>query len=352
MLPMLASPCTHPGRLPLGDSWSYEIKWDGMRVLTERTGRRVRLTSRRGNVVTPAYPELEPDAVLEHLPGDLVLDGEVVAFADGRPSFLTLASRIHVRDTRRAAALAATIPVTYVVFDLLRLDGHDLTSRPWHERRTLLESLDLGQRSPRWQVPPVYDDGHVLLQATAAQELEGVVAKRRTSKYYPGRRSPDWVKLAHRSTLSCAVAGWTPQTDSSTVLGAVWMAVPDADGGWRTLGRCGAGLVGAAGANLKKLITAAPRDTTPFAVMPDDPDTRRTHWVEPQVLIDVRYLGTDDTGRLRQPVFRGVRTDLTVADLGTDQRADDLSADDVGADELGADELGADEQNTDEGVDA
>lgn len=315
MLPMLATPSPDQGRLPHGQSWAYEVKWDGMRVVTERARGRVRLTSRRGNVVTPAYPELDADTVLADLPGDLILDGEVVAFADGRPSFLALASRIHVRDKRRAAALAASLPVSYVVFDVLKLDGLDLTGQPWSRRREVLESLDLGSRSPRWQVPPVYDDGDLLLQATAAQGLEGVVAKKRSARYYPGRRSADWVKLAHRSTLSCAVAGWTPQTDSTSVLGAVWMAVPDDAGGWRTLGRCGAGLVGTAGSNLKKLITAAPRADSPYTELPDDPDVRRTHWVEPRVIIDVRYLGADDSGRLRQPVFRGVRADLGLDDL-------------------------------------
>lgn len=337
MLPMLASPATHPGRLPSGDGWAFEVKWDGMRVVTERRNGRVRMLSRRGNVVTPAYPELVPDEVLAGLPGDLVLDGEVVAFADGLPSFLALAGRIHVRDSRRAATLARTVPVTYLVFDLLRLDGQDLTGQPWSSRRDLLEQLGLGERSPRWQVPPVYDDGELLLAATSAQGLEGVVAKRRVARYYPGRRSPDWVKLAHRSTLTCAVAGWTPQTDSTTVLGAVWMAVPDGAGGWRTLGRCGAGLVGAAGTTLKKLISAAPRSSTPFAELPADPDVRRTHWVEPRVLIDVRYLGTDDSGRLRQPVYRGLREDLELDDLTGRPHASD------GVDETGVDETGVDE---------
>ncbi|MFV0458741.1 MAG: hypothetical protein ACK5MT_08265 [Actinomycetales bacterium] len=321
MLPMLATPAADAASLPRGADWTYEVKWDGMRVITERsaaTGRRLRMTSRRGNVVHTAYPELTEEGVLAGLADDVLLDGEVVAFADGRPSFQTLAGRIHVRDERRAARLAATVPVTYLVFDLLRLDGVDLTTRPWHERRALLERLDLPALSPRWQVPPSYDDGSVLLQATAAQGLEGVVAKRRTSKYYPGRRSPDWVKLAHRSTLTCAIAGWTTQAESTSVLGAVWMAVPDRAGGWRTLGRCGAGLVGAAGARVKELITRHPRPDSPYTELPDDPDVKRTRWVEPRVLIDVRYLGTDDSGRLRQPVFHGLRSDLEVADLAED----------------------------------
>lgn len=320
MLPMLATPATRPGQVPEGDQWVYEVKWDGMRVITESAGGRLRMTSRRGNTVTPAYPELAVD-----LPAGLVLDGEVVAIADGRPSFQALSGRIHVREERRAARLAVSNPVTYLLFDVLRLDGHDLTGLPWATRRETLERLDLGELSPRWQVPPVYDDGGLLLGVTQAQGLEGVVAKRRTSRYYPGRRSPDWIKAAHRSTLTCAVLGWTPQTDSTSILGAVWIGLPDEAGGWRTLGRCGAGLVGAAGLQLKNLITAHPRSATAFTELPEDPDVRRTHWVEPRVLIDVRYLGADDSGRLRQPVYLGIRTDLGLDDLRAVEDVADLA---------------------------
>lgn len=310
MLPMFATPAPD-GRLPRAAGWGFEVKWDGMRVIAETRAGGLRLTSRRGNQVSAAYPELDAS----HLPEGLILDGEVVALAEGRPSFLALASRIHVRDERRARQLAASSPVTFMAFDLLRVGGVDLTSKPLRQRRELLEALDLTSGGPRWQLPPSYDDGELLLNVTRDQGLEGVVAKRWSSKYYPGRRSPDWLKLAHRSTLSCAIAGWTSQTDNARVLGAVWMAVPNGEGGWRTLGRCGAGLVGAAGAQVKELITAHPLDACPLEELPDDPDVRRTHWVEPRVLIDVRYLGSDDSGRLRQPVYRGLRDDLAADDL-------------------------------------
>ncbi len=336
MLPMLATPATHPGQIPEGSDWVYEVKWDGMRVITESRGGRLRMVSRRGNAVTTAFPELATD----QLPDGIVLDGEVVAMAEGKPSFAALAGRIHVRDLRRSAKLAAVNPVTYLVFDILRLGGHDLTGLPWDKRRETLESLQLGAVSPRWQVPPIYDDGALLLEITRSQGLEGVVAKRRYSRYYPGRRSRDWIKTAHRSTLTCAVVGWIPQTDNDSLLGAVWMGLPDGDGRWRTLGRCGAGLAGAEGNRLLMLVAGHPRARTVYADLPDDPDIRRARWVEPRVLIEVRYLGTDDSGRLRQPVYLGVRTDLGPDDLiGTS-----------GGDRAGADEpdLDLDEADLDE----
>ncbi len=311
MLPMLATPSPHQGRAPEGDGWVHEVKWDGMRVLADRADGRLRLTSRRGNTVTTAYPELLP----ESLPDDVLLDGEVVALSGGVPSFLALAGRIHVRDSSRAAALAATSPVTFMAFDVLRLYGVELVKAPWRERRGVLERLDLGGRGSRWQLPPTYPDGQLLVEATKAQGLEGIVSKRVDSRYWPGRRSPDWLKMAHRTTLTCAVAGWTPQAGMVSTLGALWMAAPDGAGGWRTLGRVGSGLAGALAADLTRRLVPLTRPDCPYAQVPDDPDTRRTTWVEPVVLIDVRYLGFDESGRLRQPVLRGVRTDLDVADL-------------------------------------
>ncbi len=316
MQPMLATPAAGPREIPSGDSWTHEVKWDGMRVIAEYRHGRLRLSSRRGNAVTDAFPELAND----DLPENVVLDGEVVSLADGRPSFGALASRIHVRERGRAAVLASAAPVTFMVFDVLRLAGGNLTDQPLSGRRAQLEALDLPSTSPRWQVPPSYPDGEVLLAATRAQGLEGIVSKRWSSKYYPGRRTPDWIKFAHRQVITAAIVGWLPQVDRADVLGAVWLALPDGNGGWRTLGRCGAGLVGPAGKELLELISARPVRSSPYAEAPVDPDLWRTHWVEPRVLIDVRYLGSDDSGRLRQPVYRGVRTDLSVADL-LDQHA-------------------------------
>ncbi len=311
MLPMLATPSPHPGRAPEGQGWVHEVKWDGMRVLAERTDGRLRLTSRRGNTVTTAYPEL----LAESLPDDVLLDGEVVALAGGVPSFLALAGRIHVRDRARAAALAAASPVTFMVFDVLRLYGVDLIKAPWRERRGVLERLDLGGGGSRWQVPPTYADGQLLVEATKAQGLEGIVSKRVEARYWPGRRSPDWLKMAHRTTVTCAVAGWTPQAGMVKTLGALWMAAPDGAGGWRTLGRVGSGLAGALATDLARRLAPLTRPDCPYAELPDDPDTRRTTWVQPTVLIDVRYLGFDESGRLRQPVLRAVRTDLGIEEL-------------------------------------
>ncbi|MGB7818608.1 MAG: DNA ligase, partial [Ornithinibacter sp.] len=219
MRPMLA---TVAESVPTGDAWVHEVKWDGMRVLVDVRDGVVTLWSRSERDVTAAFPEL---AALGEDYDDMLLDGEVVALDDGRPSFHALAERMHVTRPRQAERLAVTRPVTLMVFDLLRLFGADITGQPWSGRRELLERLDLSGR--HWQVPAVHDDGPGLLSATAEQGLEGIVSKRRAAPYAAGRRSPDWRKTAHRVTHSVVVGGWRREVGSSDRLGAVLVGLPD-----------------------------------------------------------------------------------------------------------------------------
>lgn len=306
--PMLAAPAPD-GRLPTGDAWAFEVKWDGMRVLADLRDGRVRLTSRLGNDVTPAWPELE---ALGTLADDALLDGEVVVLRRGVPSFWALAERMHVRDRRRAAALATSSPATYVAFDVLRLGGQDLTRQPWTARREALEGL--GPASGRWQVSPVYDDGGVLLAATLEQGLEGVVAKRRASRYAAGARNGDWVKLPHRRVQTCVVGGWRPETDDARRLGALLLGVWDegADGGrvLRFVGRVGSGLATTNQDDVRAVLAPHARDTSPFGTPLPREDSVGTRWLEPRVVVDVRHTGHSENGRIRQPVFKGIRDDV------------------------------------------
>lgn len=302
MQPMLATAADPPGALPHGPGWAYEVKWDGVRVLADVHDGTLRLTSRTGRDVTVSYPELTGLAGL----GDVLLDGEVVLMEGGRPSFAALADRMHVRDPRRAAALAAVRPVTYVVFDVLRADGHDLTSWPLTRRRDTLTALVWPAHV---QTSPLYADGDDLWHVTAAHGLEGVVAKRLDAPYRPGTRSPDWVKAAHRRTRTALVGGWRPESTGSGRLGAVLLGAPDATGALRYLGRAGSGLTGATARTLHDLLGAHAQATSPFTDDVPAPDARGTRWCTPRVVVDLRYLGRTPGGRLRQPVVRGVRTD-------------------------------------------
>jgi bifunctional non-homologous end joining protein LigD len=306
MRPMLASRGTV---VPTGPEWVHEVKWDGIRVLAEVEAGRLRLTSRNENDVTVAYPELQGLAAVGH---DVLLDGEVVAMTDGVPTFASLADRMHVRNARRAEQLAGGNPVTLILFDLLRLDGHDLTDRPLRERRQALVSLGLDDT--RWQVPAVYDDGPMLLEATAQQGLEGIVSKRADSRYHFGRRTTDWVKFPHRSTGSYVVGGWRLETGSASRLGALLVGEPTASGlSYR--GRIGSGLAGRTGQLLKELLLPLAAGGSPFCDEVPRVDAAGTTWLRPELVVEIECLGVTRGGRLRQPSYQGVRTDLSVADL-------------------------------------
>ena len=307
MRPMLATKGDH---VPAGAEWIHEVKWDGMRVLADVDGpgeRRVRLTSRTEKDATVSFPELHD------LPRrDLLLDGEVVALVDGAPSFAALAERMHVGRADRARALAEQVPVTYLVFDLLRLDGRDLVPEPLERRRELLEGLEL--TGVHWQVPGAYDDGPMLLRATLQQGLEGIVSKRLRSRYEPGARSRNWLKFPHRRRESFVVGGWRHETGSTSRLGAVLVGEPTPRG-LVYRGRVGSGIAGKVGPMLKEALAPFARVTCPFVDDVPRPDALGTHWVEPVLVVDVESLGLSAQQRLRQPAYVGARPDLTPEDL-------------------------------------
>lgn len=308
MRPMLA---TRGTRLPAGDGWAHEVKWDGMRVLVEVLGGRVRLCSRNENDVTVSFPELQ--GVAEALAGsDAVLDGEIVAFLDGVPKFGGLADRMHVRNARKAELAAARNPVTLLVFDVLVLAGEDVTSRPWQERRALLEGLNLD--GAHWQLPPVYDDGEVLLEATRTQGLEGVVSKRRSSVYVAGARSKDWLKFPHRPSGTYVVGGWRAEKGADGRLGALLVGQV-ADRGLLYRGRVGSGLAGKTAQRVADLLGPLRSHTDPFVTELPRVDRQGTVWVRPALVVEVASLGLTPQGRLRQPAYLGVRADLAPEDL-------------------------------------
>jgi bifunctional non-homologous end joining protein LigD len=308
--PMLA---TKGSFVPRGEEWVHEVKWDGVRALTEVKDGQLRMFSRNGNDITVAWPELSTSPLGER---DLLVDGEVIALNEhGLPDFRVLQDRMHLRNAQTARRLAGTVPATYMVFDLLRLDGEDLTGLALEERRSRLEALELDST---WQVPAVYDDGAMLFDATLAQGLEGVVSKRRTSKYVFDRRTESWLKLAHRLNASFVVGGWRPQEGSGTAghLAAVLVGEMTEDG-LLYRGRVGSGIGGKASAILTRLLDGHARDDSPFDDEVPKVDALGTHWVEPFLVVEVDSHATARNQRLRQPSYRGVRADLSPEDLLT-----------------------------------
>jgi len=310
MRPMLA---TKGDVVPTGEEWSHEVKWDGVRMLADvvPSADRARLTTRNGNDATIAWPDVHPAPMGGR---DLLVDGEIIGINDaGVPDFAVIQERMHVRSATAAARLAKTVPATFMVFDVMRLDGRDLTSLPLAERREILEGLDLGG----WQVPPTYDDGAMLREATLAQGLEGIVSKRQGSTYQPGVRSKAWLKFAHRHRFSFVVGGWRPQEGTKDRLAALLVGEPTADG-LLYRGRVGSGIGGAAGRLLEAQLAGRGLASSPFADDVPAVDARGTFWVEPFLVIDVDSLNKMPVTRLRQPSYRGIRTDLDAADLRED----------------------------------
>lgn len=303
---------THTRTVPTGDDWVHEVKWDGWRVLTHVTGGEVRLYSRSERDVTGSFPEVQ-GLVLP----DLVLDGEIVALdSSGVPSLHALAHRLG-GPGRIQGGRSSSAPVTVMLFDVLSLEGRSLLDEPWHRRRQVLEALapELGHK--HWVVPDVHDDGQLLLHVTHESGLEGIVSKRRDSRYSPGERSPAWLKRPHRGTRSVVVGGWRPETGGLDRLGALLVGVPTPDGALRFVGRVGSGLAGRAGEDLLRRLNDQAVATCPFDDVPGV-DAAGAMWVRPDLVVDVESLGLAGGGRLRQPTYRGLRADLTPTDILND----------------------------------
>ncbi|MEV4760848.1 non-homologous end-joining DNA ligase [Micromonospora sp. NPDC049559] len=302
--PMLAI----TAELPSGPDWGYEFKWDGVRAIADVRGGSTRLWARSGVEITTAYPEL--GALGERL-DDVLFDGEVVVLSGaGIPSFTALAERMHVREKGRAARLAASMPVTYMIFDVLRLRGADLTRWTYRERRLTLDELELA--GPRWAVPPVFPDGRATYEAAGEHGLEGVVAKRLTSTYQPGVRSPDWVKVKLEVTADFVVGGWRP---GARKIGGLLVGVPGPDGLLVYRGRVGGGIGAATERELLGLLEPLRAERSPFAPGVPREDARGAIWVRPEIVVEVKYGQRTPDGRLRFPRLRRLRPDKAPAEV-------------------------------------
>jgi bifunctional non-homologous end joining protein LigD len=308
LVPMKAT----ASELPLGEGWTYEVKWDGMRALSFVQDGSLKVLSANERDVTVSWPELA--GLPEALPArQVILDGELVATdEEGRPSFGRLQQRMHIGTAAEAARRANEVPVTYVVFDVLHLDGHDLTGLPLSDRRRLLEQVV--EPASRWRTSPVHDDGAVLLEVADAQGLEGVVAKLSDSPYVPGGRVRTWRKVKVRRHQEVVVGGWVPgEGNREGRLGALLVGVHDAPGDGSPLryaGRVGTGFSDATLQVLSQRMAALETDACPFDPPPPRADLRRgATWVRPELVAEIAYGEWTSDHRLRHPSYLGLRTD-------------------------------------------
>jgi bifunctional non-homologous end joining protein LigD len=303
--PMLAT----LAKLPRDESrYAFEIKWDGVRAIAYVDGGRARFEGRRGNDITSRYPELRAlGPALGATPA--VLDGEIVAFDGERPSFERLQRRMHVSNERAVRRLTSEVPVVYVLFDLLWLDGHSTLGLPYGERRKLLDHLAL--QGPSWQTPAAHEgDGAALLEATRGLGLEGVVAKRLDSLYEPGSRSRAWLKVKNQNSQEFVIGGWFPgQGMRSTSLGALLIGYYESTEPGARLkyaGRVGTGLTQSELSRLLGLLEPRRRDTSPFTPAPR---VKEAVFVEPELVAEVRFTEWTRAGVVRNPAYLGLRED-------------------------------------------
>jgi bifunctional non-homologous end joining protein LigD len=291
------------------------MKWDGVRAVVYVDGGTVRVVTRNDREVGRSYPELRG---LGEAMGytRVVLDGEIVALdpRTGRISFAALQERMHVQDAARARRLAERLPVTYLAFDLLYLHGRSTGTLPYAERRVLLEGL--GIRGSHWDTPPSFSGrGSDVVTASREQGLEGVLAKRLTSPYEPGRRSKDWVKVKNVLMQEVVVAGWTPgQGSRAGEIGSLLLGVQGVDG-LEFVGQVGTGFTRETLQDMARRLKPLHRKTSPFVDAVPARLSKDVRWITPRLVGEVQFTEWTRDGRLRHPSWRGLREDKSPDDV-------------------------------------
>ena len=290
-----------------------EIKWDGIRALAFWDGSGMQLRARSGTDITARYPELTAAAAMLG-PVPVVLDGEIVAFdAEGRPSFTRLQNRMHLTQAAEIRVQAERVPVRFHAFDLLARDGEDLTAAPLRERRDVLERLFV-HAGTTLLAPPVFDDVDAALEASAAFALEGIVVKNPVSRYRPGTRSGDWLKVKHVRTQEVVIGGIRPgHGNRGGSIGSLLMGIPGPDG-LRYVGRVGSGFGERTLRLLDEQLQPLRTEASPFVDVPRE-DASDALWVRPDLVGEVAYAEMTPDGRLRHARWRGLRADKSPADV-------------------------------------
>jgi bifunctional non-homologous end joining protein LigD len=302
--PMLAT----AGTLPERARYSTEMKWDGVRAVAYWDGAQLRLLSRNDNDITTGYPEL---AALGVRLGSrtAILDGEIVAYdSTGKPSFGTLQERMHVRGAK-VAQLARDVPVTYLLFDVMHFDDVNTMGLTYAKRRELLTGLDLN--ADHLLTPPSFDEEpKIVMAASLAQGLEGVVVKAVDSVYLPGRRSPAWIKVKHQRMQEVVIGGWKPGEGARAGrIGSLLVGINNDAGELSYVGHVGTGFSDRALADLATRLRGLERKTSPFADEVPRLHARDARWVTPKLVGEVTYGEFTRDNRLRHPSWRGLRPD-------------------------------------------
>lgn len=306
--PMLATLVDEPFD---DDNWLYEVKWDGYRAITFIDGKSLRLVSRNQNELTAAYPELHDIPRFVNAQ-KTILDGEIVALdEEGRSSFSLMQQRTGVGEGgRRIRRTRDDIPVIYYAFDLLYLDGYDLTQVDLEQRKQLLKSILSGNDLLRYSDHYI-GQGTALFQAAAQRGLEGIVAKHRTS-CYEQKRSREWLKIKIVRRQECVVGGYTDPRGSRENFGSLVLGLYDDQGRLIPVGQAGSGFSEQTHEQMWRRLKALEANRSPFFGKVES--DRRVHYVKPELVVEIKFTewtheGQSGAVKMRAPVFQGLRFD-------------------------------------------
>ena len=313
ILPMLAS---LGKEIPNDKDWTYEPKYDGIRVLAFIAPGAARLITRNGKDKTAQFPEVIAELI--KLPGrakkPLVLDGEIVALKDGEAArFQELQGRMHVENARSITKLAKEQPAAFIAFDIL-LDGDDpVMTEPWHVRRKHLEKRLAKKTSDHVWLSDSSPDGPKMMKLAEKGGWEGVIVKDINAPYQPGKRSKSWLKVKLEKQQEFVVGGYTEPRNSREHIGSLLVGFYNDDDELVYAGHVGGGFSVRGLKEMYKLLEPLERKTSPFKTTPKT--NEKAHWVKPAVVVQVRYNEMTKDGKLRQPVYLGIRDDKNASDV-------------------------------------
>jgi bifunctional non-homologous end joining protein LigD len=316
LAPMLASEADEPSTRP---GWLHEPKLDGYRVLAYITAGKVTLRSRNGLDLTAAYPTIAAELATQPVQ-PMILDGELVGFEDGKPSFNAMQKRSQLATEREIAAAEQTLPTVFYAFDIVHLLGMNLRGAAYEDRQRYLSQCLM----PQSHVQPVHTetDAYALYQASIAAGLEGIVSKKADSIYEPGRRSPYWLKVKAVQTGEFVIGGFTAgEGHRRDEFGALLLGYWDEHAKLHYAGHVGSGFNDRMLTEIRKRLAALRTGERPFA---SEPDLHApTTWVLPALVAEVQYHEWTPSGTLRAPVFLRLRDDV---DAKSVQRRDAAGA--------------------------
>ena len=301
--PMLSESATD---VPIGDDFVYEVKWDGIRAMIAVEDGQIKIRSRNQNDITKQFPEFAVvDKAFRTTCG--LFDVEIVCLdKSGKPEFKRVINRLMTTGETNIQKMAKSHPAYCYIFDCLYMDGRSLINEPLLKRKEWL--IDAIKGDTAYRVSDVVEDGKALLEAAREHELEGIMAKRKDGKYYPGKRSDAWIKVKIRNTRDCVIIGYNEgKGNRKEVFGGLHIA-EKIDDELVYRGKVGSGFDDAMLKSVMKLIKELKeiKKPIPQKVL----DEKVSKWVEPKLIVEISFASFTPDKNFREPVFVRMRPDL------------------------------------------